>query len=140
MGGWGRGSGCIAGGAGEVLRSPVHSPWTLCGDPSAEEVEGTPGSVSGGSALGLLGRLPHGHLPPLREDKGLPWHPSKGGWDFRPLFPADTCPLSRCRGPRRPHRSNHHHSSQEHQRGDRDLGGDHGVRGQCQVGSAPSPL
>lgn len=102
--------------------------------------EGPLGSVSGGS-VGLLGWLPCGHLP-TRKGWVSAWHQPLAGtrqrWDFW-LFPANTWPLPRCRGACRPHRPNHHHSSQEHQRGGRDLGGDHGVRGQRQVGSASPP-
>ena len=93
---------------------------------------GSPGSVSG---VQLWGYGASAHTP--HKDKDLPWCPSSGGGALM-RFSASV-PLPRCWRPCRPHSSSHHHSSQEHQRGGRDLGGDHGVCGQCQVGPASTP-
>ena len=107
-----------------VQRPTSRGGWKWGGSPSVSVWRFSSGAV--------------GHLPTHpNKDKGLPQRPSGGVW-AQMGFPASV-PLPRCRRPCRPHRSSHHHSSQEHQRGGRDLGGDYGVCGQCQVGPASAP-
>lgn len=82
--------------------------------PGAKRWAGTRCGRSEPSALCFLPPLP----PPCRvgADGSAPLLPRRGG-------------------PGRPHRPHHHRPTQEHQRGGRHLGGDHGVRGQRQASS-----